>query len=595
VLGKTFSNDALAALAGPEVEIEPLLMSLVRKEVLDVQADPRSPEHGQYGFLQDLVRHVAYETLSRRERRARHVSAAEYLTRAFAADEDEVVEVIASHYLAAHEAVPDAGDAHEIRAKAQATLVRAAERAASLAASAEARRYYERAAELAEQPSDRATYLGEAGEMAMRAGDPERARRLSDESIRLHEELGQTHAAARVLWRLARFIGRMGEREEALARMERAFDVISRDDPDEDLALLAGALSLAYWFRGDIERAGERAELALDIAEAHAYPAALAVALRARGFVAGARGRSHECNALIREALQISLEHDLVDDASVLYFVLSDLHLRSDDYRDAVGYLDESLAFSRKLGSRPYEWAATAERTYPLYMLGRWSEALQAIEEFTPELVDSGGVVLSLLQSGVEIYSKRGELDEARRILSMFSRLEHSVDVQEKTIFHSARACLRRAEGQLREALADGEAASEAGRPLGFPFQGFKQAIVEAIEAAVALGEQAKVEELLALVESVPPGSRTRFLDAQSVRFRARLSGDEHGYDVALDRFRRLGLPFWIAVTLLERGELTGDAGSLAEAREIFEELEARPWLERVAAAAGAQEPRIPA
>ena len=45
-------------------DIEPLLAALVRKEVLGVQADPRSPEHGQYGFLQDLVRHVAYETLS---------------------------------------------------------------------------------------------------------------------------------------------------------------------------------------------------------------------------------------------------------------------------------------------------------------------------------------------------------------------------------------------------------------------------------------------------------------------------------------------------------------------------------------------------
>ncbi len=44
VLGKTFTRDALAALAGPRAEIEPLLASLVRKEVLGVQADPRSPE-----------------------------------------------------------------------------------------------------------------------------------------------------------------------------------------------------------------------------------------------------------------------------------------------------------------------------------------------------------------------------------------------------------------------------------------------------------------------------------------------------------------------------------------------------------------------
>src|SRR6266511_3883619 len=74
VLGKTFTRQGLAALSGlEEKQLEELLGALVRKEVLGLQADPRSPEHGQYGFLQDLVRHVAYETLSRRERRIRHL------------------------------------------------------------------------------------------------------------------------------------------------------------------------------------------------------------------------------------------------------------------------------------------------------------------------------------------------------------------------------------------------------------------------------------------------------------------------------------------------------------------------------------------
>ena len=132
VLGKTFTRDSLAALSGSEADLEPVLVALARKEVLGVQADPRSPEHGQYGFLQDLVRHVAYETLSKKERRARHLAAAAHLSAAFAEDEDEVVEVIASHYLAAYEAAPDADDAGDIRGKARATLVRAGERAESL-------------------------------------------------------------------------------------------------------------------------------------------------------------------------------------------------------------------------------------------------------------------------------------------------------------------------------------------------------------------------------------------------------------------------------------------------------------------------------
>src|SRR5207237_1018437 len=118
VLGKTFSRKALAALSGlAESELEPLLSGLVRKEVLFMQADPRSPEHGQYGFLQDLVRRVAYETLSRHDRKSRHLAAADQLS--VSLGEDEVAEVVASHLLAAFEAVPAADDAEELKGRAR--------------------------------------------------------------------------------------------------------------------------------------------------------------------------------------------------------------------------------------------------------------------------------------------------------------------------------------------------------------------------------------------------------------------------------------------------------------------------------------------
>jgi hypothetical protein len=93
---------------------------------------------------------------------------------------------------------------------------------------------------------------------------------------------------------------------------------------------------------------------------------------------------------------------------------------------------------------------------------------------------------------------------------------------------------------------------------------------------------------LLARIDAVPAGSRPPYLDAQARRFRARLDGDAGGYLAAAEGFRTLGLPFWLAVTLLEHAELTADRASLDEARSIFEELKAAPWLARAAAAAGA-------
>jgi class 3 adenylate cyclase/tetratricopeptide (TPR) repeat protein len=601
VLGKTFSRDVLETLSRSDADIEPVLTSLVRKEVVGVQADPRSPEHGQYGFLQDLVRHVAYETISKRDRRAKHLLAAESLSRAFAADEDEVVEVIASHYLAAHEAAPDAEDAAEIRGKARDMLARAGERAASLAAAAEARRYFEQAVALTEDPAEKAVLLDRAGEMASRAGEPDAARKLFEESIELHEARANTHGAARVLAKLGRIDAFTGHRDKAVPRMERAFAVISADAPDEDLALLAARLSLQYWFSGDLERAAERVELALDIAEAHAYPTALTVALRAKGALVFSRGHMEEANALLTRALQIALDNDLAEDAGVCYFVLSDECFRRDAYADALAYLDEALALARKLGNRPHEWAVLAERTYPLSLLGRWDEVLAVSDEFTQKQIDAGGVVLGLLQSAVDIHLQRGELDRARNIFSMFSRLEASTDIQDRASYLGSRAALHRAEGRLPEAIADGEAAIETRRVLGISAQAAKQGFVEAIEAAFSLGEPGKIEELLTLIETIPPGTRPPFLDGHARRFRARLAGDARGYEAAAERFREVGFPFWLAVTQLEHAELLIGQGQpseaepiLAEAGEIFARLEARPWLERLTAAARTREASVP-
>jgi class 3 adenylate cyclase/tetratricopeptide (TPR) repeat protein len=582
VLGKTFTKDAVAALAGSELEVDTVLMALVRKEILGVQSDPRSPEHGQYGFLQDLVRHVAYETLSKRERRTRHLAAAEYLRTAFAEDEDEVVEVIASHYLAANEAAPDADGAAEIRDKAQSMLVRAGERARSLAAAAEGRRYFEKAVELTDDPSTKAALLHRAGEMATLSADLEGASRLFEDSIALFEERGDIHAMARALWSLARVDTSAGRHDESLERTEKAFSIISVDEPGEDLALIAAGLSIRYWYRGDLETAAERVDLALDIAEAHFYPEALAMALRAKAGLMYSRGHFQESEALLKQSLEVALDNGLVEQAGIDYFWLSDRCFQEDSYVEALGYLDQALALTRRLGDRPSEWSVLAERTYPLFMLGRWDEALDTAEEFTQDQVDAGGTVLSFLQSAVEIYVNRGEIEGARRVFAMFAALAESSDLQERSCYLATQASLERAGGRPREALAHGEAAIETGRTLGITAQSVKQGIVEAVEAALSLGESAKVEELLALVESTPSGTRPPYLDAQASRFRARLDADPSGFVSAAATFRELGLLFWLAVALLEHGELTGDTDSLDEARALFAELKATPWLQRV-------------
>ena len=315
----------------------------------------------------------------------------------------------------------------------------------------------------------------------------------------------------------------------------------------------------------------------------------MAIALGAKAWFAHSRGHLEEAIALLKHELAIALEHDLAEEASNSYFLLSDASFHRDRYADALEYLRESIAFSRRIGNRPYEWSALAESTYALFMLGRWDEALEVTEELREEQVRSGGMFLSLLTGPFEIHLHRGELAEARQLFAQFSNLEGSKDVQERVCFYGATAALRRAEGHLREALDVGRRAEEGVPSLRLSHQAIEQGMVEAIEAALALGDGQSAEELLATIDAVPPGRRPPLLAAHAHRLRARLDNDPAQFERGAMRFREIDIPLWLGVTLLEHAEWLGGVGRsdeveplLAEARGIFERLRTTPWLERL-------------
>ena len=93
----------------------------------------------------------------------------------------------------------------------------------------------------------------------------------------------------------------------------------------------------------------------------------------------------------------------------------------------------------------------------------------------------------------------------------------------------------------------------------GVTFLTMKLSLVEALEAAFALGDEARD------ARSCSTGSRRSgresartLLEAHAHRFRAKLTGDEAGYRAAAALFRERSLEFWLAVTLLEHGEAVG-------------------------------------
>ena len=532
------------------------------------------------------MRHVAYETLSKKERRTRHLAAAAYLVDAFP-NEDEITEVIASHYVDAYAALPDAEDANEVKAKACDALVRAGDRAESLGAASEALRYLTHAAELTDEPLGRAALLDRAGWLGVYAPDYDTAARLLGESIALYEAQADHRSAARVSGRLAAVETYQDRWEEAIARAEAAFETLQRFEPGPELAELAARLGSGYRFLGETQRALEKSEFAIELAESLGSVEVLARALSAKSLAIEGR-RPEEALALRKHQLVLAREHELAELEGNALFNLSDLCFGRDRYEEALSYLADALAVMRRRGARAHEWSTIAETSYPLFMLGRWDEALAAYAEVPEDrLLDA--LTTSFLSCMPEIRSHRGDVAGAGSLLAIYAPLGDSPDLQDKTGYEAASAAVARAEGRLEDALRLGSEATEVARAASETNQSVKLAVVEAIEAALALGERARAEELVASIEAVPPGLRSPYLGAQAQRFRARLSGSDEVaveyFEAAAQSFRELGVVFWLAVTMLEHGELTGDESLLAEPHEVFEQLGATPWLARLAAA----------
>ena len=91
----------------------------MRRELIRRETDQRSPELGQYAFVQALIREVAYNTLSRKDRKTRHVAAARYFE---GLGTDEVAGALASHYLAAYRLAGEGPEADALATQARLAL-----------------------------------------------------------------------------------------------------------------------------------------------------------------------------------------------------------------------------------------------------------------------------------------------------------------------------------------------------------------------------------------------------------------------------------------------------------------------------------------
>lgn len=586
VLGKIFTKESLASLSGLATErVAELLAALVGKEVVALQTDPRSPDHGQYAFLQDLVRTVAYETVPKRERRDKHLAAAVNLLAA-TADEDEIVEVVASHYVESYKLAPDAPDAADVKAKAREMLVRAGERAAALAVAEGAQRYFEQAIELTEDPLARAELDERAGQMAARAGRIDIAQEHYEAAIVALDSVGKTHASARVSARLGDVDFQLGRLEGAIERMENAFSILADDEPDADLAALAAQIGRIHLFSGAPELAAPRLEFALALSERLRLPEQLAEAMNTKAVMLKYAGRVEEGTLLLEHALKVALDNDLAAAALRASNNLTAFLHDQDRYEEATALIGPAKDLARRVGDREWELVYLASDVTFMTHAGEWEDALTRIGEVL-QMPSVSKFHLMRLMWALLIYVHQGRLDEAREFfdaLALSGRLE---EVQVRAGVAWAESVLSMAEGDHDKALEAATRAMQSRDEMGIA--ALKFSVAAQLEAAFAVN-RVMAEELVEGFEHLQPGETTPFVAATAARFRAKLAepAGEEGFSTAAAIFRGLSMPFWLAVTLLEHGEaLVAQSRSaeaeplLVEARSIFERLGARPWLDR--------------
>jgi class 3 adenylate cyclase/predicted ATPase len=586
VLGHSFTPAALAAVASrPLAEVESTLEGLVEKQVLGYDDDKRSSERGQYAFLQALLRTIALGTLSHRDRKTRHLAAAAHLEQASGAEASEIAEVLASHYLDAVAAEPDAPDVPDIRASARQTLTNAGHRAASLALGAEARRYFEQAADLADDSAERANLLREAGRAAGRAADWEAARALLGSAIELFEACGQPGDAARTSSLLANVLIDENRLDEAETLLDRAQAALADVDDEEAVAEVAARRARLRFNFGDYQAALEHAERALQIADAQHLVPILTDALLTKSAAYIYGSRPTEAAALMAATLDLALDGDLVDQALRAYFNFADLTMGVGKLEEAEEMLERGLALARERGNRSWERALLAQSVNVLVLRGSWDAAIDTTRGLIREEADAAERhARSYLPI---VFAARGDVQALEEELGRDLRTGQWRELEE--LEEMNRGISLRALGRLGEGLprlldlAQTIVSASATVPLYS---------AEAIDAALADGRLDYVENLL---EHMAGTSHQPLAAAQISRARARLlalrgepRGAEEAFEHAAATLRVLGAPFWLAQVLLEHGELLTELGRqddamllLQEARATFADLRAVLWLER--------------
>jgi hypothetical protein len=565
--------------------------------VLSVSADRLSPERGSYQFSQNMLRQVAYDTLSRRDRKARHLAVAAHLRAAFAGDGEEVAEVIARHYLDALDAVPDDGDTGQIRGQAIAALTRAADRAGRTGAPARAAASYAAAARLTQAGTGggdpAASVLWErAAEAALTSADYAAAVEQAGQAGDLYRQCGDTRSAARAQAIAGRALRRWGRHAQAREQLTGALAVL-REDPGTDTARALEELARLEVAAGSPAADALSTEALVLGQDLAVDEATLAGLFTTRGTCHSFAGRKPQAAAYFQAAARLAGQAGDPVRLGRALVNLSDTVTGTDPAAGAEA-ARAAAAQLRRAGARDLLATAVENLAQALLMTGDWDAA----EAELVQAADADGL------AGIEyltcyrawVAALRGEAPSAQATLAGLGDLRASDDPQDQATIAVAEAFTAAARRQPAAALRHARAALDHAGALGISYEYLRWAWPLAARAAHDLADTATTRELLAMLDGHSAGQLAPMQRAERDLARSRLAaagGDPDSgpaFAAAITGLRQHSTPYHLAHGLLDHAEhlLRMDdhdaaGAAIGEARDIAQQLGCQPLLDRAA------------
>jgi class 3 adenylate cyclase/tetratricopeptide (TPR) repeat protein len=576
VLGQSFTVAGLSAVSGHAPEaLEPRLKLLVRRELFDVEIDPRSPERGQYRFVQSLIREVAYATLAKRERRARHLAAARYFE---ALGDDELAGLLASHYVAAGDASAEGPEADAVAIQARLALAGAADRAATLGAHQQAVSYLRQAIAITADPKERADLHFRAARSANADAKHADAEALVRAGIDLARAMGDGPAAGTGEALLGEIFIDAGQPSEAVTVLEVALAAFPASAQGEVRAAILTNLSRAQMRTDNQVQAIEAADQALEIAERLGLERLVAEALNNKGSALGYLGRRREAAALLGASVELAHAGGYV---TAELRALNNFANGLDDFRVSRPAYAAAEELANRVGNRSMaSWARETGHIYDYFLARDWDAVLVA-SEGTLQSESGLDEVRRLFVTALILLARGQSVDAAMSRIEDLS--EQVSDPFYSVAIHTLRGERAMLAGDYRTAMEEGFLANTALSWAGIFLPFLARAAVWAADLAAAR----KAMDLLdADLDNGAVSVANRIASHAGVAaLEGRVDDAVAGYRDAMNRHASVGADLpraraGIDLVSLVGGSHPAGAEAATEARAIFERIQARPYLD---------------